>query len=197
MYIRLDNGNPVETSGTDIRRANKQTSFPKGELPREVMESFGAIHVVDIADPVYNSATHRVERSYMQNNGVWSMQKTLAGRDASLVKAELKARVDESYEEKMRAGIVYQGLPVRTDDRSVVNIIGANRNANANRKNVIGGQPVIITSQMAAALETAITNYTDALGEKRYNLYTAINAAADLTALAAIDVNAGWPSNAY
>jgi len=156
------------------------------------------VDVDDGTPPAVNPVTEYV----ITNNpalvsGVWTVQYSVGVRPIADVKAALKTRVDEQYENRMVGGIVYQGLPVQSSDRAVINIIGANRNPNASRKNVIGGQPLTITAQTAAALETAIVNYTDALGERRYDLYVAINAAADHAALALIDPASGWPSNVF
>ena len=136
-----------------------------------------------------------VKGAHGYNNG-WIMVNQ-ARYDAQFAKwkTDKKIATDSEYEKRMTGGITYQGLPVQSSDRAVINIIGANRNPNATRKNVIGGQPMTISAVTAAALETAIVTYTDALGERRHDLYVAINAAADNAALSAVNPASGWPSN--
>lgn len=171
---------------------------PASALTPEERALFRVVEVDEGTPPEVNSLTEFViVNDPVLVSGVWTVQYDIGVRSIKDVQAILKSQTDDQYESRMVGGITYQGMDVQTSDRAVINIIGANRNPNATRKNVIGGRPVEVSGQMAAALEAALTSYTDALGERRYDLYEAINAATNHAALIDIDPSAGWPSNAY
>jgi len=168
------------------------------QMPTERMAEEGMVLVIRTERPqLLPYQTLKMATIPTLNNGYWEIGWVIEETPLAQYRQSILRLVDAQYENRMVSGIVYQGLQVQSSDRAVINIIGANRNPNASRKNVIGGQPVTITSQMAAALEVAITAYTDALGERRYDLYVAISEAVDHAALALIDSTSGWPSNVF
>lgn len=197
-YIKVVDQNTTiyPYSDSRLRKDNPGTSFPR-EITDTVRAAYGVYPVIE-SSPSYNSLTHTATPTGpVLTNGQWVRGWSYQEKPIADVRTALKAQADSEYETRMTGGIVYQGLPVQSSDRAVINIIGANRNPNASRKNVIGGQPVTISAGMIAGLESAITSYTDSLGERRYDLYTAINAAQSVGDLAAIDTSSGWPNRNF
>ena len=56
------------------------------------------------------------------------------------------------------------------------------------------GQAVILTPESCVSTIAAIDAHRSAAAERAYDLYVAVDAAADLDALRAIDIAVGWPS---
>lgn len=79
MYALIQNGQVARYpySATDLRLDNRQTSWPSGQLPDDLLASFGVLPVhgqppahdtsaqtVDELAPVFNAATNRWERRW-------------------------------------------------------------------------------------------------------------------------------------
>ena len=65
MYAKIENGEVVQypVSGTDIRRANPNTSFPVGPLSDEVMREHGCVPVSPTAPPALDELRERLEKT--------------------------------------------------------------------------------------------------------------------------------------
>ncbi len=96
-------------------------------------------------------------------------------------------------------GITVGGISVHTDDRSKLMLTGARVKAAANagfetQWVTADGQIVALTAAQIIAISDAVLAHVDACFAHFATLAAAIDAAADETALVAIDITAGWPS---
>lgn len=96
--------------------------------------------------------------------------------------------------EKRDAGVTVNGLHVATDADGRSLIIGARQGGKPSRKIVTKTGRAILTKIQVEELATAVDDYLQSVFDNQYDLEEAIEAAADQTALDAIDINAGWPA---
>ncbi|WP_269929939.1 DUF4376 domain-containing protein [Aminobacter sp. HY435] len=97
-------------------------------------------------------------------------------------------------------GIVVGGFPIYTDDRSKLMVTGARIKADADpafttKWVAADGTRTAVDATTIIAISDAMLGHVDACFDRFDVLASAIASALDKTALAAIDINAGWPPN--
>ena len=72
MYIKLTNGQPETTSIGQLRRDNKNISFPKN-IAEEMLNSYGTYSYTIDDKPSYNIRTQKIERGdfYQDADSLW------------------------------------------------------------------------------------------------------------------------------
>lgn len=114
------------------------------------------------------------------------------------LKAERLAATAERRWQAETGGISVAGIDVRTDDRSKLMLTGARVKAAADagfetQWVTADGQIVPLAAAQIIAISDAVLAHVDLCFAHFAGLAAAIAAAADEPALAAIDVEAGWP----
>lgn len=113
----------------------------------------------------------------------------------ALVAQKMKARVVQIMIEKQDGGVVFNGLPVSTNNSAIGDLMGAKLAPKASRKIVTrlgGGMKTILTSAQLDSLFNAVEKYRQDVMDKAYDLIVALDAAQDPTT---VNINVGWPSN--
>lgn len=117
---------------------------------------------------------------------------------AELKAAVLKALADRRWRAET-GGINANGSPVATDERSQAKLVGAclaatlDANYSVQWKLIDGGF-VTLDHDQIIAIAQAVRSHVQACFDHEATLAGAIQAASDEQALAAIDIDAGWPA---
>jgi hypothetical protein len=119
---------------------------------------------------------------------------TLAG----LKEAALKALADRRWRAET-GGISVNGSPVATDERSQAKFVGACLAATLDANysvqwKLIDGSFTTLDHDQIIAIAQAVRSHVQACFDHEATLAGAIQAAVDEQALAAIDIEAGWPA---
>lgn len=113
-----------------------------------------------------------------------------------------QARKDEATAlrwEREVAGIVINGVPVATDDRSKTLILGKRAKARENpdmtfRWKTAGGTWVELTGSQIIAIADAVADHVQACFDREGELHDLIDAAGpDAADVLAVDITTGWP----
>lgn len=163
---------------------------------------FGFWPVVDAAPPKA-PAGHVVERSG------WTLGDTTAtpawivrpmtNEETTILRERRKAEATDLRWKREVAGIVINGIPVATDDRSKTLILGKRAQAQSNpamvfRWKAASGEWVDLTGAQIIAVADAVADHVQACFDREGELHDSIDAAGDVAAVLAIDLTAGWPS---
>lgn len=132
---------------------------------------------------------------YLQN-GRFGPERVLSFDEARAAKLAALAENRWSAE---RSGIVVSSIPVMTDRESQALITGAALQAFMDASyslvwKTATGDFVTLSSAQLLAIAQAVRAHVQACFNREAALTTAIEAAGDATALAAIDISAGWPA---
>lgn len=110
-------------------------------------------------------------------------------------KSAKKATVTALREQKEKVPINVGGVLIAAHNGPLQRLIGAKMGGKPSRKFVTdSGQAVTMSNVQIDGAFSAADNYLQSLSDREYDLYIAIDAAADQAALDAIDINAGWPA---
>lgn len=178
MLVKLDaDGQPVGPySLGDLRRDNPNTSFPAdlGTLSAEDLASFGVIDARDLAQADDLPA------------GVLDAMKAERLGDLAAVRYERET-----------GGIVLNGAAIATDRQSQGLVNGALALVTADPSKTIdwkaAGGWIRLDAQIIQAVAFAVGSHVQACFSRERELAEQIEAAADLEALDAVDIAAGWP----
>lgn len=125
---------------------------------------------------------------------------TPAELEARLValRTQRKAAATDLRWQKEIGGIVINGIPVATDDRSKMLILGKRAQAQSNpamlfRWKAADGDWVDLTGAQIIAIADAVANHVQTCFDREGQLHDAIDAAKDATAVLAVDISPGWP----
>jgi hypothetical protein len=123
--------------------------------------------------------------------------------DEPIPLAELKAAKMQAVRDRRwgaeNAGVTANGTPIRTDERTQAKVSGALELFRQNEEltsldwEAQPGAFVTLDQPTLAAIGVAIGMHVQACFTRSKELCEAITAAADAEALAAIDINVGWP----
>lgn len=117
-----------------------------------------------------------------------------ANNSLSAKKAKLKAKLSALAAEKRQAGVTINGISVPTKDSSVALITAAKMLDDDTVDFVTDETSVQLTRAEFNAIYTAVLTYGQGCFSRRKTLDDAITNAADATALNAINITTGWPS---
>ncbi len=125
---------------------------------------------------------------------VWGIEPRPLGE----VKMEYKAAATELRWQKEIAGILINGVPVATDDRSKTLILGKRAKARENpdmtfRWKAASGDWVELTGTQIIAIADAVADHVQACFDREGELHDAIDAAETAEAVLAVDITIGWP----
>ena len=125
---------------------------------------------------------------------VWRVTETAVDMPLEQAVNRAKADVDQRQAAALNGGIDVDGtvIDVTIDARTQVAEV---QSRGGEQKLVTRrGQAVILTPESCVSTIAAIDAHRSAAAERAYDLYVAVDAAADLDALRAIDIAVGWPS---
>ena len=125
---------------------------------------------------------------------VWRVTETAVDMPLEQSVNRAKADVDQRQAAALNGGIDVDGtvIDVTIDARTQVAEV---QSRGGEQKLVTRrGQAVILTPESCVSTIAAIDAHRSAAAERAYDLYVAVDAAADLDALRAIDIAVGWPS---
>ncbi len=152
--------------------------------------------------PAFDAATHRMASTYTDTPDpargrvvrTWDVEPIPLDE----VKAARKAAATDLRWQKETGGIVIAGVPVATDDRSKMLILGKRAQAQADpamvfRWKAASGDWVELTGAQIIAVADAVAHHVQACFDREGELHDAIDAAGTAEAVLAVDIAAGWP----
>ena len=107
------------------------------------------------------------------------------------LKADAQSRLASRRWQAETGGMMFNGTPVATDDRSKALIYGA-RGRSVKFKTA-SGQFAPLSASETEALADAVADHVQACFDRESDLLDAINAAETVEELEAVDINTGWP----
>lgn len=159
---------------------------------------------MDILNTVlpFDSITHRRAETYTDTIDpernrivrVWGLEPIPLDE----VKAARKAAATALRWEKEVAGILIDGVPVATDDRSKTLILGKRAKARENpdmtfRWKAASGEWVDLTGAQIIAIADTVADHVQACFNREGELHDLIDAAEMAEAVLAVDIATGWP----
>lgn len=151
--------------------------------------------------PAYDPATQRISGpSYTADAGTQTVvrQWVVEAKALDEVKAERKAALAARRYEAECGGILFNGAPIATDDRSKTLLNGKYRTAEKNpamlhRWKSEAGE-VVLDSATVIAIGDAVSAHVQACFDHELDLIALIDAAADAAAVLVVDIETGWPT---
>lgn len=145
---------------------------------------------IDVANPEGQTTLSGTAATAFLEDPTFSFAKLKANKLAALADRRWQAETD---------GVNFNGATIRTDDKSQAKITGA-VTLFANDPDLVSikweatpGVIVEVDKTMMTAIGIAVGRHSQACFARSAELTAAINAASDATALAAIDIDTGWP----
>lgn len=180
----------------DLYQEGLRISFPKNASP-EAFEPYGLVQVTpqEVSnDPSYQEVQYAQTPELVE--GSWVLPATVIDMPLELRKHRMKEQLRELHESRAGKEVIFNGMPVPTNDRSISRMLGGKANAKAGRKLLLkNGGRAVMTSAQLSAMADAVDDYVQAVMDRAYDLAEAIDNATDHAGLSAIDLNSGWPSN--
>ncbi|WP_377810631.1 DUF4376 domain-containing protein [Azospirillum sp. A29] len=152
--------------------------------------------------PPFDARTHRqadtytetLELEHQRTRRTWDVEPIPLDE----VKATRKAAATDLRWQKETGGIVIAGVPVATDDRSKMLILGKRAQAQTDptaifRWKAASGEWVDLTGAQIIAIADAVGDHVQACFDREGAIHDLIDAAPDAAAVLAVDISAGWP----
>ena len=159
---------------------------------------FGVYEEVTLGQPIDDDFTAPTDSGPAYDGEQDRVVRSLGGVERPLtdIRDRLKDRVTARFRQARDAGVTVGGVQIATTNDSY-NELQAGR-ARAAAQGTVKAvtrsrMPIEFDATEFAAVLDVVEDYRDACGEREHDLYLLIDAAADATALAAIDIETGWP----
>ena len=124
---------------------------------------------------------------------VWRVTETAVDMPLEQAVNRAKADVDQRQAAALNGGIDVDGTVVDVTIDARTQIAEVQSRGGEQKLVTRRGQAVILTPESCVSTIAAIDAHRSAAAERSYDLYVAVDAAADLDALRAIDIAVGWP----
>lgn len=185
-----------------IRRENPNTSFPK-PLKAEHLDGYDVVLPAPKPAPSTNLKVVVKSDPVQDANGNWVHSWEEVDRFASQEEIDaflLSFKAQKS--EEVRTGASYRrdkgtsvnGLEISTSSSARSLLIGGKQNPKATRKVVTKGGRMEVSQAEFDAIVDAVAEYIQAVIDREYDLLEAVDAAATVQEVEAIDVGSGWPT---
>ena len=124
---------------------------------------------------------------------VWRVTETAVDMPLDQAVNRAKADVDQRQAAALNGGIDVDGTVVDVTIDARTQVAEVQSRGGEQKLVTRRGQAVILTPESCVSTIAAIDAHRSAAAERAYDLYVAVDAAADLDALRAIDIAVGWP----
>ena len=124
---------------------------------------------------------------------VWRVTQTAVDMPLGQAVNRAKADVDQRQAAALNGGIDVDGTVVDVTIDARTQVAEVQSRGGEQKLVTRRGQAVILTPESCVSTIAAIDAHRSAAAERSYDLYVAVDAAADLDALRAIDIAVGWP----
>lgn len=186
------------TSGDLKTRSQLINEHPNTSLPASwnasTLDFLNVDPVLPGTKPTPNAFQSVVNNGASLDNGNYVMQYALNTMSLEDAQAKLTKQVRDMASNLRDGGIIYDTVEVSTTANAIGLLNGAKHKGRTTRKVVMRGGRAVMTQQAFDDLYGAINDYIQSVFDNEYDLLGAIEAAADIDDMLAIDVNSGWPS---
>lgn len=198
MLVKVTDGKATRITVTDLRAENPEWSFADEPSP-ECLEEFGVFSLAPTDQPELKYGEYVTEGDPELVDGEWFQTWTISKTPLADIKRELLAQLADTRWQREVSGIVVQGVPIKTD-RETQSILTSlyvkakfNASFSANFK-VSSGVFVPVSSAQIIAVGDAAAAHVQNCFDREKALSEAIATAKNHDALAAIDIESGWPA---
>jgi hypothetical protein len=198
-YARIDQGAVIAYPYQlrELRTANPNVSF-SGEPTADDLEPFGVVPVAASDRPSLLPGQQAVEAEPALIGDAWTQQWTVEG-DLAAVKAAMLAALAERRWQAEEAGTTLGAMPLATDRVTQAKLTAVYFKAAAESDftipnwKVAPGVFVTLDATAILAAGDAVRAFVQLCFDNEASLAAEIEVAADFDALAAIDLETGWP----
>jgi len=205
MQIRIRETGEIQTQDQFERALRaSNVSVPEGGLNAEGLDDHGVDPVFEGPQPTGEPWQHVEPDGIEQVAGQWRTKWKLAPEvlDADGLTAQKALKLAALADRRWRCetgGITFAQMPLKTDEDTQRKITGAYVQADKNpaftaRWKMGAGLFVTLDAATIIAIGDAVTTHIQACFDNEGSLSDQIMAAEDYAALAAIDIEAGWPT---